>query len=172
MAYIGRDISWGVFEKQVLTPNSSTTTFTLDYAAGSANSLLVVYSGVVQEPLVAYALSGGGASITFSEAPATGNTLYIIYLGKQIYVARTAGQETTTQSFTGDGSTSNFTMTQSELDPTSIAVYVGGVYQQPTTNYTVSGTTISFTSAPPAVTGISPTAIVVIHNINSTNVPA
>ena len=64
MAYIGRDISWGVFEKQVLTPDSSTTTFTLSYAAGSANSLLVVYSGVIQEPQVAYSLSGGGSSIT------------------------------------------------------------------------------------------------------------
>jgi hypothetical protein len=71
----------------------------------------------------------------------------------------------------GDGTTTNFTMSQSETDPTAIAVFVGGVYQQPSTHYSVSGTTISFFTAPPLGT-INPTTIVVIHNINSTNVPA
>jgi hypothetical protein len=87
-------------------------------------------------------------------------------------IAKIGTVQLVVDSFTGDGSTVTFTMAQSESDATSIAVYVGGVYQQPTINYTVSGTQITFTSAPPAVTGISPTAIVVIHNINSTNVPA
>lgn len=73
---------------------------------------------------------------------------------------------------TGDGSTYTFTMSQAESDATAIAVFVGGVYQQPTTNYTVDGsTTITFTSPPPLGT-INPTTVVVIHNINSTNVPA
>lgn len=71
----------------------------------------------------------------------------------------------------GDGVTANFTMSQAETDPTAIAVFVGGVYQQPTTHYSVSGVGISFTTAPPLGT-INPTTIVVIHNINSTNVPA
>ena len=71
----------------------------------------------------------------------------------------------------GDGSTSTFTMSQAETDPTAIAVFVGGVYQTATTHYTVSGTQISFSAAPPLGT-INPTQIVVIHNINSTNVPA
>lgn len=75
----------------------------------------------------------------------------------------------------GDGSNSTFTMTQGPAggytDPTAIAVFVGGVYQIPTTHYTVSGTVINFSSAPPLGT-INPTTVVVIHNINSTNVPA
>jgi hypothetical protein len=71
----------------------------------------------------------------------------------------------------GDGSTSTFTMSQAETDPTAIAVFVGGVYQTATTHYTVSGTQINFQAAPPLGT-INPTQIVVIHNINSTNVPA
>ena len=68
----------------------------------------------------------------------------------------------------GDGVTTNFTMSQSESDPTAVAVFIGGVYQQPTTNYTVSGTTIAFTSPPPAP-GVNPNRITVIHNLNSTN---
>lgn len=71
----------------------------------------------------------------------------------------------------GDGTTVSFTMTQQETDPTAVAVFVGGVYQQPTTHYTVSGYQITFNTAPPLGT-INPTSIVVIHNINSTNVPA
>jgi hypothetical protein len=148
MAYIGRDLTWGVFEKQVLTPDSSTTTFTLTYAAGSANSLLVVYSGVIQEPGVAYSLSGGGSSIAFSEAPATGATLYIIYLGKQVSVPRTAGQETTTQSFTGDGTTTSFTLTDPPVVPAGIMVFVDGILQKLNTHFTSSGSTIVFSPAP------------------------
>ena len=72
---------------------------------------------------------------------------------------------------TGDGITSTFTMSQAETDPTAIAVFVGGVYQTAATHYTVSGTQINFHAAPPLGT-INPTQIVVIHNINSTNVPA
>jgi hypothetical protein len=71
----------------------------------------------------------------------------------------------------GDGSTQTFTMSQAETDATAIAVFVGGVYQTATTHYTVSGTQINFQSAPPQGS-INPTQIVVIHNINSTNVPA
>jgi len=72
---------------------------------------------------------------------------------------------------TGDGVTSTFTMSQAETDATAIAVFVGGVYQTATTHYTVSGTQINFQAAPP-LGNINPTQIVVIHNINSTNVPA
>jgi hypothetical protein len=76
----------------------------------------------------------------------------------------------------GDGSTSTFTMTQGPAggytDPTAVAVFVGGVYQIPATHYTVSGTQINFSSAPPLGTGLLQNPIVVIHNINSTNVPA
>ena len=69
-----------------------------------------------------------------------------------------------------DGTTTNFTMSQAETDPTAIVVTIGGVYQQPTTHYTVSGTTISFTSAPPKPSlPNSPNHINIIHNLNSTN---
>jgi hypothetical protein len=70
---------------------------------------------------------------------------------------------------TGDGSTTMFLMNQAESDPTAIAVFIGGVYQQPSTNYTVDGTLyITFTSPPPAP-GVNPNRITIIHNLNSTN---
>ena len=82
-----------------------------------------------------------------------------------------SGQNSVDQVGVGDGITSTFTMNQAETDATAIAVFVSGVYQTATTHYTVSGTQINFQSAPP-LGSINPTQIVVIHNINSTNVPA
>jgi hypothetical protein len=71
---------------------------------------------------------------------------------------------------TSDGVTTQmFTMSQPESEPTAIAVFVGGVYQQPT-SYSVSSTNLVFSAPPPAPTGMSRNEIVVIHNINSTKV--
>ena len=69
---------------------------------------------------------------------------------------------------TQDGTNNIFTMSQAETDPKAVIVTIGGVYQQPTVHYTVSGTTITFTTAPPPP-GINPNQIVVIHNLNSTD---
>ena len=70
--------------------------------------------------------------------------------------------------FTGDNNEVNFTMSQPETTANAVLVSIGGVYQQPTQNYTVSGATISFTSPPPAP-GVNPNKIVVVHNLNSTD---
>jgi hypothetical protein len=150
MAYIGRSVDIGMFEKQVITADSSTTTFALSFSVGSANSLLVVYGGVIQEPAVAYSVSGGGQQIVFSEAPVTGTTTYIIYLGKQLTTPRTAGQETTKQTFTGDGTTTLFTLTDPPVVPAGIMVFVDGILQREGAgnNYVSGGSTINFDGAP------------------------
>ena len=46
--------------------------------------------------------------------------------------------------FSGDGSTSQFTMSITPTDENNIVVYVDGVMQEPDQNYTISGTTINF----------------------------
>jgi hypothetical protein len=55
----------------------------------------------------------------------------------------------TVDSFVGDGSTVAYIMTVAPADDQQVQVFVGSVYQEPTTAYTVSGTTLTFTSAPP-----------------------
>ena len=52
-------------------------------------------------------------------------------------------QEIRKDIFTGDGSTTAFTMTVTPSDPKNVIVYIDGVMQEPTTNYTMSGTTIT-----------------------------
>ena len=50
--------------------------------------------------------------------------------------------------FSGDNSTTSFTMGQSVGDPNQIEVFVDNVRQEPTSAYTVSGTTLTFTGTP------------------------
>ena len=50
--------------------------------------------------------------------------------------------------FSGDNSTTAFTMGQSVSDPNAIEVFVDNVRQEPTTAYTVNGTTLTFTGTP------------------------
>jgi hypothetical protein len=68
----------------------------------------------------------------------------------------------TVDNFTGDGSTTVFTMTIEESNEEQIIVFVGSIYQDPATAYTVDGGfDITFTSAPPNTSPIS-----VIHSSN------
>lgn len=57
-----------------------------------------------------------------------------------------------TDSFSGNGSTTAFTMSVAPATPASVLVAVSGVLQDPTT-YSVSGTTLTFSGAPPSGTG-------------------
>ena len=105
MAYIGREPIYGKFERQSLTTDGSTTTFTLNYTIGSAASILVNVAGVVQEPGVAYTLGTGGTQIVFSAAPASTDNVYIVFLGVLTDVAVIDSGSITNQ--TELGSTSN-----------------------------------------------------------------
>ena len=70
-------------------------------------------------------------------------------------------------STTGDGSTQTFTgfFAEAPANANNVFVYIDNVYQEPTENYTVSGTNITFTSAPHsgarifAITGADNTAL-------------
>ena len=84
MAYIGKTPVNGFHEKQSLTTDGSTVTFTLDFTVASEESLIVVVGGVIQEPRSAYNLASGGTQITFTAAPASTDTAYIVFLGQAI----------------------------------------------------------------------------------------
>src|SRR5210317_2327 len=87
MAYIGREPLYGAYEKQSITADSSTTTFTLDYVVGSTSSIFVSVAGVPQEPSVAKNIINGGTQIQFTAAPTSGDTVFVIFLGVALDVA-------------------------------------------------------------------------------------
>jgi hypothetical protein len=69
----------------------------------------------------------------------------------------------TKDSFTGDGSTVAFTLSVTPADENNILVFVGNVHQNPDVAYTLSGSTITFSSAPPDTH-----TVVVLHGFDST----
>jgi len=70
-------------------------------------------------------------------------------------VAGTLALRPTTTNATGDGSTVNYTLTNINNDVDSVMVFLNGVLQRPTTDYTVSGTTLTFGTAPVAADAIT-----------------
>ena len=84
MAYIGQAPITGIFKKQSLTTDGSTTSFDLDFTVASTTSIIVSVGGVLQEPEEAYTLGGGGTSITFTAAPASTDTTYVHFLGQAV----------------------------------------------------------------------------------------
>ena len=70
-----------------------------------------------------------------------------MYIGNPIYQVAFL-----TDQFSGNNSTTAFTMSVAPANTASVLIAVGGVLQDPST-YSVSGTTLTFTQAPPTGTG-------------------
>ena len=113
----------------------------------------------------------------------TTTSTYQAYNGSNWYnISEASGEKTlTVDKFQGDGTTTVFgggsgnsldgstaaTLSVSPSSSSDIMVYVGGVYQTPETNYTLSGGQITFGSAPPANDGTTNGHIItVIHNLH------
>ena len=81
MAYIGKSIESGTFavlDTSGNTYNGSNTTFSLGTQVGSPAQLLVSHDGVIQKAGTDYSLASGGTQITFSTAPASGASIFIV----------------------------------------------------------------------------------------------
>ena len=68
------------------------------------------------------------------------------YIGQR--AAGTTAQSRTLDTMTGDGSTNTLTLSQTPDSVMNVAVYYDGVMQRPGVEYTLSGNTLTFTTAP------------------------
>ena len=68
------------------------------------------------------------------------------YIGQKS--SGTTAQSRTMDTMTGDGSTNTLTLSQTPDSAMDVAVYYDGVMQRPGVEYTLSGNTITFTTAP------------------------
>ena len=156
--YIGTEPTFGTFDKQLITGDGSTATFTLDFPVAQAGQLLVSMDGIVQEPNFAFniSLSTGTPQITFAAAPANGARIFVVFLGRSSVAMVSAQASPHTDEFNGDGSTTAFTLTRvpSAGNKDNFIVFINNVFQRDGSSYayTVNGTTITFTSAPPSGT--------------------
>ena len=114
-----------------------------EIGGGSGGSSLTVADEGSNLSTAATTLNFVGAGVT---ASGTGATKTITISGGSGGGVNVQGE---VRAYTGDGSTTGFTVS-SGANATNVMVFLNGVYQRPTTDYTVSGTTLTFGTAPVA----------------------
>ena len=133
------------YTKGTFTGDNSTTAFTID-SGRAVDDVLVYVNGFLLTPTSDYTISG--TTLTFTTAPALSAEIVVRYLplnNSGVYTNDTA---------TGDNSTTAFTI-DSGRTVEDVIVTVNGVTLVPATDYTISGTTLTFTTAPTTSAEIS-----------------
>jgi len=119
MAYIGKSIESGTFsvlDTSGNTYNGSNTTFSLGTQVGSAAQLLVSHDGVIQKPGTDYTLASGGTQITFSTAPASGASIFIVEISGAVGGPLDSDLNGTELILDADGDTSITADTDDQID--------------------------------------------------------
>ena len=123
------------------TGDGSTTGFTVTSGA-TVENVLVFLNGVYQRPTTDYTVSS--TTLTFGTAPANGEFIVIKEL---VEGQNTFNDNPVVRAFTGDGSTTGFAVSANKT-VNQFLVFLNGVFQRPTTDFTYSGTTLTFGTAP------------------------
>ena len=131
--------SYAPFNTDLFTGNGSTTAFSLSSTPSTEDNLIVFLEGVYQNKN-SYSLSG--STLTLTPAISTGLELVVHQIGDVV-----SGVGLLRNNFTGDGSTTDFTLSQDPLHEDNLFIYFDGVYQNKS-EFSVSGTTLSFSTAP------------------------
>ena len=122
--------------------DGSTVNFTLSASISDEVNTQVYIDGVYQSKLN---YSTSGTTLTFSTAPPTGtNNIEVVHIRS---VTVDSASTLNKNSFTGDGSTTTFTLSAEPASEDFTFVFVQGVYQEKST-YSLSGTTLTFSTAP------------------------
>ena len=133
----------GAFNHNSYNGDGSTTAFTLSKAPGSDTDLIVFIDGVYQN---ADSFNVSSTTLTFDTAPVNGTKVIAYTIGGVVM-----GKTMIVDTLDGDGSTTAFTLSMDPIQEENTQVYVGGVYQ-PKGTYSLSGTTLTFSEAPPTGT--------------------
>ena len=116
-------------------------TYDLNATTDASNVDLNLTSGSGTDNSTVQLTAGTGMTITQSG-------------GNNITFASAAGTTVVKDQFTGNNSTTAFTLSVTPSSADNINIFISGVYQNSkdsggTANYTVAGTTLTFTTAPP-----------------------
>ena len=122
------------------TGTGSQTAFTLSVYPLSVNNTLINIDGVEQ---LRSAYSVSGTTLTFTAAPSNGSKIEVT----TVLATSAANSSLVTRSYTGNGVQNTFTVTNG-VQESGILVTENGLLQFPTTDYTVSGTSLIFATPP------------------------
>ena len=167
MSYIGVQATNRLspsFVKEDFTGTGSATQFTLtnEVPGGNEDNVMVVLSNIVQEPTSAYTIiddsNNSPKILKFDSAPGNGEKIYVVHHGIGTYTRKPAPGSVginelesnmktfPTDTFTGNGSTSAYTLSETPTSASSVMVFVDGILQKSSTNYGISGATLTFTA--------------------------
>lgn len=132
-----------VYESEVPSGsvNGSNTAFTLSDTPTSG-SLMLFLGGALQKEGSDYTLSG--TTITFSFAPESATVIYAFYRTSD---GSTSFADAETPTGSVNGSNTAFTLANTPVSG-SLMLFLGGSVQTKDVDYSLSGTSITFTSAP------------------------
>lgn len=133
------------YTKATFTGDNSTVDFTIN-SGRAVDDVLVYVNGFLLTPTTDYTISG--TTLTFVTAPATSAEIVVRYLPLNNSGTYTNGTAT------GDNTTTAFTI-NSGRTVEDVIVTVNGVTLVPGTDYSISGTTLTFTTAPATSAEIS-----------------
>ena len=124
-----------------IASTASGDTYTLQAGAKAGSSV----------PLQLDAAAGSDSAVNLTEG--TGITL-TQNSATEVTIASAAGVTITKDQFTGNNSTTAFTLSTTPTSADNLNIFISGVYQNSkdsggTANYTVAGTTLTFATAPP-----------------------
>ena len=139
----GTDITLAHTSTSSITINSTATgdTYDLNATADGSNVDLNLTSGSGSDNSVVQFTAGTGITLTRTGA-------------QEITFASAAGTTVVKDQFTGNNSTTGFTLSVTPTAAANLNIFISGVYQNSkdssgAANYAVSGTTLTFTTAPP-----------------------
>jgi len=138
--------------------DGSDTTFTLSTAPDDEDNLMVFIDGVFQAHDT---FSVSGTTLTFATAPANGRVITVYHSTTTV-----GGSNNTINTMTGDASDTTLTLSVAPVHENNVQVFFDGVYQSKS-NYSISGTTLTFSTAPP-----DDVLVEAITNTNTTSTTA
>ena len=130
----------------------------------NAENLMVVIDNVIQQPDVAYIIRENASNqpkiLNFQGTLPSTASIYVVHRGIGGFSMKpptgSVGADElatnltsfTTDTFTGNNSTTAYTLSETPPNANSLLVFVDGILQKVTTNFTLSGNTLTFTGAP------------------------
>ena len=139
--------------------NSSTVNYTLSTSPATVDAIDVYINGLYQQKNT-YSVSG--TILTFSQAPPNTSTIEVKTIGGLNTVA--VDDTVYLDSFTGNGSTVDYTLSTTPADENAVDVYLNGIYQNKS-NFTLSGAVLTFSTAPTNNTAIEIKSIGRLNNV-------
>jgi len=135
------NVSPTAYSTRIYQGNGSTNTFTIS-VGHTANTVMVFNNGVCQFPGDDYTVSG--TTLTYVLTPQSDETIQIREMPIDKLVPLT---QPVMRRYTANGAQTQFTVTAGQT-ANSMFVYENGICQVPVSDYTVSGITLTFVTAP------------------------